>query len=383
MVYFLLYYLVFYMGNAVYGTYLPVYFQSIGATPTQIGTLLSMGPLVAVLAQPLWGSVGDRAKTKNSVLAALIIGSGAVILFFPLSTWFVYLLCMVCLFTFFQTSISAISDAITLEELEKHKKWSFGPIRLGGTIGFAIMSLAFGFIAKQDIRYLFPVYACIMLIALLLLTRFPSISGYQSAGNKMQIWVLFKNRKLMTYMGISVVLQMTLGYYYTFFPVYFRQMGGDSVLLGWSMVISSLSEIPFLLFAQRILRRIRIPHILLISGVAAALRWFSFYFTDNPLWVLPAQVLHGLIFIVLSVTLAMYINQEVPKELKASGQTFHGLLSIGVSRIIGSFAGGFAIEAFGMRNVFLYNAWIAVACCVVILLVAAKEKRTAAATLSS
>jgi PPP family 3-phenylpropionic acid transporter len=148
------------------------------------------------------------------------------------------------------------------------------------------------------------------------------------------------------------------------------------------MVISSLSEIPFLLFAQRILRRIRIPHILLISSLAAALRWFSFYFTDNPIWVLPAQILHGLIFIVLSVTLAMYINQEVPKELKASGQTFHGLLSVGVARIIGSFVGGFASAAFGMRNVFLYNAWIALACGVVIVMVAVREKRSAV-TLSS
>ncbi|MFH5181882.1 MFS transporter [Paenibacillus sp. TAB 01] len=126
MTYFLLFYMVFYMGNAVYGTYLPVYFQSIGASATQIGTLLSLGPLVAVLAQPLWGSVGDRAKTKNTVLALLIAGCCVIILFFPLSTAFAYLLFMVCLFTFFQTSISAISDAITLEELEKHKKWSFG-----------------------------------------------------------------------------------------------------------------------------------------------------------------------------------------------------------------------------------------------------------------
>ncbi|MFH5181883.1 MFS transporter [Paenibacillus sp. TAB 01] len=230
--------------------------------------------------------------------------------------------------------------------------------------------------ADHNIGYMFPVYALIMFGALLLLTRFPRISGYQSAGSKMQIWVLFKNRKLMTYMGISLVLQITLGYYYTFFPVYYRQLGGDSVLLGWSMVISSLSEIPFLLFAQRILKRIRIPHILLISSVAASLRWFSFYFTDNPLWVLPAQVLHGLIFIVLSVTLAMFINQEVPKELKASGQTFHALLSLGVARIIGSFAGGFASEAFGMRSVFLYNAWIALACVLVLVMVAAREKQS-------
>src|SRR5690606_31248199 len=81
-----------------------------------------------------------------------------------------------------------------------------------------------------------------------------------------------------------------------------------------------------------------------------------------PIWLLPAQVLHGFIFIVLTVTMATYINKEVPKELKASGQTFNGLLNLGVARIIGSFAGGIATTSFGMRNVFMYNSIIALVC---------------------
>jgi PPP family 3-phenylpropionic acid transporter len=379
MIYFLLFYTVAYMGSAIYGTFIPIYFQSVGAPPSEIGILLSLGPLVAVLAQPLWGMLGDRAKNKNSILLLLIGGCGVVMLIFPLSTMFYYLLAMVCLFTFFQTSIIPISDAITLEELEKNKRWSFGTIRLGGTIGFAIMSIGFGFIAQFNISYLFTVYALVMLVALLLLLRFPKVSGYQSAGNKMRIWVLFKQRKLMIYMGINVVLQITLGYYYSFFPVYIKAMGGDSILLGWSMVISSLSEIPFLIFANRIFQRIQIPYILLISSIATALRWFAFSFTDSPLWVLPAQILHGLIFIVLSVTMAVYINQHVPKELKASGQTLNGLLSLGVARIIGSFIGGFASEAIGMKEVFFYNAWIALGCAICIFIVIAQDKKTASA----
>jgi PPP family 3-phenylpropionic acid transporter len=374
MIYFLLFYTVFYSGNAIYGTFIPVYFQSIGATPSQIGTLLSLGPLVAVLAQPMWGTLSDRAANKNSILALLLIGSGASILLFPISTAFFYLMVMVCLFTFFQTSIVAVSDTITLEELERHKNWSFGSIRLGGTIGFALMSLLFGFVAKLNIDYLFPLYAFVMLISLILLYRFPKVNGYQSNGNKMQMWVLFKNKKLMIYMGINLVLQITLGYYYSFFPVYFKSMGADNVLLGWSMLISAASEIPFLLFAARILKRIRITHILFVSSIATALRWFAFSFTDNPYWVLPAQVLHGLIFIVLSVTMAIYINQEVPKELKASGQTLNGLLSTGVARIIGSFAGGFASEAFGMKEMFFYNGWIAVGCAICVIMISFREK---------
>ncbi|WP_258881283.1 hypothetical protein [Paenibacillus sp. sptzw28] len=48
--YFLLFYVAIYMGNAIYGTFLPLYFNNIGFSPSQIGTLLSLGPLVAILA---------------------------------------------------------------------------------------------------------------------------------------------------------------------------------------------------------------------------------------------------------------------------------------------------------------------------------------------
>ena len=367
------------MGNAVFGTYMPVYFQSAGLSPSQIGILLSLGPLVAVLAQPVWGAVGDRARSKNSVLAVLLVGSGIVMLLFPLSSAFMYLLLMVCLFTFFQTSTFALSDTITLEQLDKQSRWSFGPIRLGGTFGFAAMSVFFGWLATRDIGYMFPVYALVMLASLLILNRLPRVAGARARGSTERVWVLLKHRKLVTYMSISLVLHITMGYYYSFFPVYFRDLGGDNALLGWSMLISSLSEIPFLLLAAKIFKKVRITTVLLVAGIASAARWFICSLTDSAVWLLPTQLLHGMIFIVLTVTLAMYINQVVPKSLKASGQTLNGLLTLGVARIIGSFFGGFASEAYGMRMVFYVCGWIALACCLFTLVVLLRERREEAA----
>lgn len=365
--YFLWFYIVIYMGNAVYGTFIPVYFTDIGFTPSQIGTLLSLGPLVAILAQPVWGALSDRARSKNRILQLMIVGSGICMLLYPISDRFVYLLVMICIFTFFQTSIFAVSDAITLETLDrdKRKAGTFGLIRMGGTIGFAAMSIGFGLIARDSIGSLFVVYSLIMAAAVLFTLRFPAVEGHQSSGRKMQVWVLFKNRRLVLFLAINFVLQVTLGYYYSFFPIYFKEMGGDNVLLGWSMVISSLSEIPFLLLSGWILSKVKVPYILLGAAAAMALRWYLFSVIDNPYWLLPAQALHGLAFIVLAVTMATFINNEVPSELKASGQTLNGLLSLGATRVIGSFAGGVATESFGMRSVFQYSA-VAVLVCIAV-----------------
>lgn len=361
-----------YMGNAVYGTFMPVYLKNIGLSHTSIATLLSFGPLIAILAQPVWGSIGDRSESKNSVLQILLLGSGISVLLFPLSNHYIYLLMIICLTTFFQTSIYPLSDAITLEHLSR-TKWAFGPIRLAGTIGYAFMSVAFGIIAKRNISSIFLVYSIVMLVAIIISIQLPKIKGHQSHRKKVSLLVLLKNRKLMLFMLLNFIVQITLGYYYSFFPIYFQQLGGDSGLLGLSMLFSSISELPFLLFGDKIIRRFGIPAVLLGTAFFAGLRWLLLYFVHNPYLVLPIQMLHGLIFIVLMVTLAIYINQEVPKELKASGQTLNGLISLGLARIIGSMAGGVASEFVGMRDVFLYSAVVAFVTFIVFAFIFVKE----------
>ena len=264
LVYFLFFYAFFYMGNAVYGTFIPLYFQHVGFTQSQIGTLLGLGPLIAILAQPLWGLYSDRAKTKNSVLLLLLACTGLSVLLYPLTNQFVMLLVFICIFTFFQSSIFALSDAVTLEALDKRGKGNFSLIRLGGTVGFAIMSIVFGVIAEKRIDLLFAVYAAILAVCFLLALRFPAIEGHQASSRKMSVWVLFKNRRLMLYIGAEFQSsQVTLGYYYAFFPLYFKELGGDSAWLGWSMVISSISEVPFLLLSSRIFKHVQTWHILL------------------------------------------------------------------------------------------------------------------------
>lgn len=371
----ILFYFFIYMNNAVYGTFVPVYFENIGFTNTQIGLLLSIGPLAAILAQPLWGTVSDRARTKNSVLVLLLGGCALCMLVFPLSVSFVYVLILICLFMFFQTPVYALGDAITLEVLDQRGKGNFSHIRMAGTFGFALMSVLFGWAARGQIEWLFPVNVAVFVLCLLMVLQFPHVEGHQLQGKKMHMGMLLRNRKLMLYLTLCFILHTTLGYYYAFFPLYFQELGADSAWVGWSMLISSLSEIPFLLLSVYLFKKIPIPYILLGAGVMTALRWYLLSSIENPVWVFPVQALHGLIFIVLTVTMAIFINREVPAELKASGQTLHALLCLGVARMLGSFFGGVASDAYGLKDVFFYSSIVAAVCVGVFALVFWLEAR--------
>lgn len=343
------------MGNAIYSTYMPIYLNSVGYSKSSIGILLSLAPFIAILAQPIWGTFSDRSKYKNTVLSILILGSTFSILLYRFSINFYYLSLVISCFTLFQTSINPMSDAIALEFTSK-TKWKFGHIRLSGTIGYSIMSVTAGIVLMKNINRMFILYFMIGLLTLIIALFIPKIKGHQSHGKRLAFWSLFKDKRLILYLSFALVIQITLGYYYTFFSLYYQQLGASKTLIGWSNFIAAMSETPFLLFSHVILKRITAKQALITAGSAAALRWLLLGLSVNPYNILIFQVLHGFTNIVIMVSLAMYINEFVPEELKSSGQALNGLVCTGIARIIGSLFGGYLSDIFSTRTMFLYNS---------------------------
>jgi PPP family 3-phenylpropionic acid transporter len=361
---FILFYGFSYMCNLVYSSFISIYLNSVGFNKTNIGILTSLAPIVAILGQPLWGTLSDRAKSKNTILKTLLLGSAVTILFYRTSTNFFYLSFIITAFTFFQTSINPMTDALTLEYIQK-SKWKFGHIRLAGTVGYSIMAILAGMILTKTIDKMFILYFILTIITLFFAFLLPNVKGHQSKEKRTFIWNLFKDRKLLAYIIFALMIQITLGFYNTFFSIYYEQLGASRTMIGWAFFISAVSEVPFLLFAHVILKKAKTHHALLFAGAAAAIRWLLLGLTVNNYLVLLIQSLHGLIYIVISVSMATYINKSVPNELKASGQALNALFGTGIARVIGSLLGGFLSDIFGIRNMFVYNSLFCIAAVII------------------
>ena len=177
-VYFFAVYFLLYAGNGIFGPFIPVYLSGIGFGEKAIGSLMAIGPFVAMAAQPLWGYVGDRRKYKNTVLQGLILATALVMLAFPLFHSYIYVFAVMAFFTFFQTAIYPLNDAITLESIEP-RGWKFGPIRMAGTLGYAVMAVMAGLLVKDNTSRMFPVYFILFLITFGVVFMLPRVKGHQ------------------------------------------------------------------------------------------------------------------------------------------------------------------------------------------------------------
>ncbi|MCX7710661.1 MAG: MFS transporter [Clostridia bacterium] len=353
--FFILYYLLYFSGFALYGVFIPIYLDSIHYSQAAIGFLISIGPVATVLGQPIWGAAGDRSKNKADILRIILLGIGLSVVLFGLSTNYFYLLIVMSALTFFQSALGPTSDAITLEYTE-NTGWKYGPIRASGTLGYAIMAAAAGIIIKNDMHLIFILYMLIIAFAAGSTFMFPRIPGHQSGKSKVSLFSLLKNREMFMLMLFVLVTHTFIGFYNTFFPIYFKHLGSGNALVGISVALAAVSELPFIFFGDRILEKLGVKRAIFGSVLLLSIRWLLMSFISNPYIILFLQVLHGPSLVFLLFSMVVYVSKKAPKELRSSGQALYAMVYSGLSRIIGSAFGGFLSDKFGIQSVFLTGA---------------------------
>ena len=165
-------------------------------------------------------------------------------------------------------------------------------------------------------------------------------------------------------------VQLTMGYFYTFFSPHFMTLSGaNSALLGVGYFIAAVSEVPFLLNADRWFDRFGAGTLLCASAASLALRWVLVGLAGNVWCALATQMLHGGGFIVMTVCMAKYISRTVPEELQASGQMLLSIVTFGIARVAGNLGGGLLAGWLGRGRVF----FICSAICLLTLLVGGRS----------
>lgn len=350
----------YYVTNCMYQSYMSLYYTSIDFSSAQIGLINAMVAVVSLISQPLWGTCGDRVKNRGRLIAMLALASGAAALGFRLSSRFLPLLLMAGVFSCFYTSLQPMGDSIILKKLDENRQ-PFGPVRLSACVAFAVAGVVFGRLVDGGREKWVPVYTAILcgITAISTLSLPRTAGGQSNGGKKMAFGALLKNRNLMLLLAFMAPVQITMGYFYTFFSPHFVSLeGGSSSLLGTCYLISAASEVPFLLLSDKLFDRFGAGRLMLVSAAALTARWLMLALSSSVPVVMVSQAFHGWGFIVMTVCLAKYINRTVPVELQASGQMLLAIVSFGIARVTGNLGGGLLADAIGRQNVFFLAAGI-------------------------
>ncbi len=354
-----------YIASSFYGPFQSAFFSSHGMNSVQIGILMTISPIASILIQPLWAMISDRTGKRKTILSLVVLGSSLSILSYYLGNTFLSFLIAAIIFSVFITSIIPLSDAIIIREANKIN-FDFAVIRMGGTLGFSVMVILAGriLVYRPDSLFLMGSlgYIC-LLIFVLRLKKDPApekasstkIDENMTFQRVRGIRSVFKTRMIYFVLAFALISQIGLSFYWSFLGVYILDLGYGQSTLGWINCFAALSEVPTLVFINRLIRRFGSMKILLGSCFILSLRIFLTTSGSLPV-IFASQLLHGTSYMTIYFSCAVYINDNVRPGKQSQGQSFLAIVQTGIGSIVGNIAGGYLVRQLGISPAYGFMA---------------------------
>ncbi len=145
---------------------LPFYSQSLGASPFQVGLIMTAYPLFQFFSVPLWGSLSDKWGRKPALVFCQI-GSflGLLLLSVSNQLWMIFLSRAIDGMT--AGNLTIMQAQISDQSDQNSKTKAFGKIGIAFGIGFLVGPAISGLLSSYDLN--FPLYAAAALSFLSLL----------------------------------------------------------------------------------------------------------------------------------------------------------------------------------------------------------------------
>jgi PPP family 3-phenylpropionic acid transporter len=353
------FYFILFFSFGIIGPYRALYFSQKGFSGTQIGVLIGIVPILSILFQPVWSALSDLFHTRRLLLVIGCLGVSASMMGIGLVDSFKANFLFFTVFSIFITPIGPIGTALVLDYLDEiEKPDSLSLIRVWGSIGFGASSLLLGsFLLDQSLE-LFPwllvgVYLLLGLVCLILPENKIDIS--QPDIKFKDLTQLSKNTSFMLFLAGMVFIGATLLIANNFQTVFLQSLNASSLLIGITVALPALLEIPMLIITPTLLKKFRLRELIIAGAVLMPVRWGLFYMIQNPGWMIPAQILNGVATISIDIAGVSYIDKSIPSKWRATGQGLYTTAAFAIGPGIGNFIAGAILDRFNVRAIWVLN----------------------------
>lgn len=346
-----LFYAAFFFSTGL-TSYAGKFYGEIGLQDWQIGLIPAVSAFAALLTQPMWGTAADRVRYKRNVLTfALVCAAAFAFVVQSVVSWYIPLLLVLTMINLFTQSVSPISNAIAIEYTSSIGR-DFGPVRMMGTVGYQVIILAAGFFFAKSLNGLYYAYGVLLLLAALTTRLLPKVEGHQHGRTKISFTAVFKNRDISLMLCLVFLAQVCSQFYIAFFSKHLGDLGVSNSLTGVITMLSVALEIPFLIFGDKLMRKMSIWKWIWIGLLVNGTRFLILSVAKTPLPIILSNFSSVALMACFEFFPAIYLSRAVSKELRGSIQSTYTMIAFGASKIVGSLLGGFIAEATGIPTVF-------------------------------
>lgn len=335
------FYFFYFAFVGMFSPYWSLYLKSIHFDAVQIAILMSVQPVMRMLAPALWGWLADHTGKRLLVVqgAALCAALSYLGVFF--TTDFYPLLFVIALMGFFWSASMPLVEATTFTYLGKNAA-HYGRIRSWGSVGFIVAVLGLGYAFDYvAIAWLLWAGAIIKLGILFFSRQIPPTEIVAHHTDSQPIMRLVMQSQVLALFGTCFLMAVAHGPYYTFYSIYLVEHGYAKSAVGWLWALGVICEIGVFFAMPWLLRRLTLPQILMASLVCAVVRFLIIgWCADSLALMLFAQVLHAATFGAFHASAVALVHHFFQGRHQSKGQALFGSVTYGAGGMLGGLASG-------------------------------------------
>ncbi|MBY6035129.1 MFS transporter [Fictibacillus nanhaiensis] len=349
------FYLLCFFGLGSLFPLLGVYFkEEVGLSGTEIGTLMSISPVVMIFAQPLWGLITDFTRRPRSVLGLSLLVTAVLGYSILLLNSYIWLLFLLILFSFMQSAMIPVSDSILLNYVQKENK-QYGNYRLFGAIGFAIAVYIAGRLAEiYGIQVIFYMFSAVLILCVLFVFNMPKENQSLKTDLRKGVDKLIKMPSFMVFLAATFLVFGPIFANNFYFGFYIQETGGTLAGVGLAFLLAAGSEAPFMKFAGITIKKWGMMPIMMFAATVSAVRWTFYFFEPSFSIVLATTIVQGF-SVGLFIPAAMeYVRIYTPSEVRATAVSLYTAVGNGLGSWFCTFVGGAIFDKYSIFYTYLF-----------------------------
>ncbi len=354
------FYFFYFAFVGMYSPYWSLYLKSIQFDAVQIAILMSVMPMMRMLAPALWGWLADCTGKRLLVVQLAALCSALSYLGVFATTGFYGMLLVLGMMSFFWSASMPLVEATTLTYLGKHAA-HYGRIRSWGSVGFVVTVLGLGYAFDTiAIAWILWVGMALKLGILLFARQIPPTEVLAHHTDSQPIMRIVSQPQVLVFFGACFLMSVAHGPYYTFFSIYLVEHGYAKSAVGWLWALGVVCEIGVFFLMPWLTRRCTLPHILMVSLACAVLRFLMIAWLVDSLWLLlVAQALHAATFGAFHAAAVALIHDFFQGRHQSKGQALFGSVTYGAGGMAGGLMSGPLWQHWGASAMYSCSAGMA------------------------
>lgn len=345
-------YLSRYIAEFLFYSVFPLYLKKLSYSGTQIGLILSLSPLLLVMALPFWSRF-DSGSARKKVLIIAAVSTIALQIVLSVPMQFVFFALFAALYAIFKAPFYPSIDALaTIYSMEN--KIEYSSLRAFGSLGYIIaVVVATSLIDRVSFVWLLSLSTALFLILILsTISLKPLQSDIIKGEDKSNLKLLFKNHYFIIFLIAQVFVFSTFMINCGFDLLYLDSRGVSPAFFG----ISTIGRVSIEIISFFILVKLKIPYkkMFVILPAFFLVQSILYFFTVN-------------IYIILTITMLtgfpggalFYLNNKyIARIVRIKNITKATYITAIVQNLfiaIFTFLSGIIIDHIGIRYIYLFT----------------------------